>query len=133
VSSIRRIAIDTQHTSGVYSGGVRKVTKRLFWPLVVVGLLLAALDLVEARYIVAPLIGMAIWRIGYATFGQFGVGASYIPDGDPVPVDTRQERVVYWCGGCGAEVLLLVRGTDMSPRHCGEKMVERREVARELN
>lgn len=107
--------------------------KRLFWPVVALLLLLAALDVIEARYVIAPLMGLAIFRVGFATFGQFGVGASYIPDGDPVPVDPRSERVTYWCGGCGAEVLLLVRGTETAPRHCGEKMVERREVARELN
>ena len=108
--------------------------KRLFWPLVALLLLLAALDIIEARWVFAPLMGLAILRVGLATFGQFGAGAAHIPSGDPVPVDPRAERVTYWCSGCGAELLLLVRGAaEIAPRHCGEKMVERREVARERN
>jgi len=113
--------------------GVRRVVKRGFWPLVALLLLLAAFDVIDGRYVIAPLMGLAIFRIGFATFGQFGVKASYIPDGDPEPVDLRSERVTYWCAGCGAELLLLVRGTPMPPRHCGEKMLERAEVPHELN
>ena len=106
--------------------------KRLFWPLVVVALLLAALDVVETRYVVAPLLGLAIWRVGIASFASLTNGAGHIPKGDPVPVDTRVERTTYWCAGCGAEVLLLVRGSDAPPLHCGERMTERREVARDV-
>ena len=103
--------------------------KRLFWPLVALGALLVALDVVEARYVFAPLLGLFIWRMGIASFGSLRQGAAHIPDGPPQPVDLAAERVVYWCGGCGAEVLLLVRGAAVAPRHCGERMTERREVA----
>lgn len=105
--------------------------KRLFWPVVVVGLLLAALDVIATVYVVAPLLGLAIWRVGTASFASLTNGAGHIPQGDPVPVDTRVERTSYWCAGCGAELLLLVRGSEAAPRHCGERMVERREIARE--
>ena len=60
--------------------------------------------------------------------GSLRAGAAHIPDGPAVPVDPATERVTYWCGGCGAELLLLVRGAAVAPRHCGERMTERREV-----
>jgi DNA-directed RNA polymerase subunit RPC12/RpoP len=104
--------------------------RRLFWPLVLVGLALAALDVIDARYVLAPLLGLLIWRVGVASFGSLRAGAAYVPEGDPVPVDPRTERTTYWCAGCGAELLLLVRGAQTPPRHCGERMTERTELAR---
>ena len=109
------------------------VLKRLFWPVVAVGVLLVVLDLVEPRYVFAPLLGLFIWRMGIASFGSLRQGAAHIPDGPPEPVDLAAERVVYWCAGCGAELLLLVRGATVAPRHCGERMTERREVAGPLH
>jgi DNA-directed RNA polymerase subunit RPC12/RpoP len=105
--------------------------KRLFWPLVALGLLLVAFDVLEPRYVVAPLMGLTIWRIGTASFASLRAGGAHIPDGPPEPVDVRTERTTYYCTGCGAEWLLLVRGAEVPPRHCGERTVERREVASE--
>jgi hypothetical protein len=105
-----------------------RVMKRLFWPLVAAGILLVALGVVESRFVFAPLLGLFIWRLGIASFGSLRQGAAHIPDGPPEPVDTAAERVVYWCDGCGTELLLLVRGAAVAPRHCGERMTERREV-----
>lgn len=105
--------------------------KRLLPLIALVGLFVVLLTDVPAAYVFAPLLGLFILRVGLASFGSLRAGASYIPDGPPVPVDLRQERVVYWCDGCGAEVLLLVRGTETPPRHCGERMTERVEVARQ--
>lgn len=87
---------------------------------------------VPAVFVFGPLLALLILRIGWATFNSFDEGASHIPDGDPVPVDPREERVIYWCEGCGAELLLTVRGTPVPPRHCGERMTERLELARDL-
>lgn len=103
--------------------------KRLFWPIVAVGVLLVVFGAVDARWVFAPLLGLFIWRMGIASFGSLRHGAAHIPDGPAVPVDVRTERTTYWCSGCGAEMLLLVRGAAVPPRHCGERMTERREVA----
>lgn len=105
------------------------MVKRLIWPVVLVGVLLVALGVVEGPYVFAPLLGLAIWRVGIASFASLRNGAAHIPDGPPERLDTRSKRIVYACGGCGAEVLLLVRGTDIAPRHCGERMSEHRETA----
>lgn len=107
--------------------------RRLFWPVVGLGLLLVAFDVVPAAYVLAPLLGLFIYRFGVASLASFARGSVSIPDGPPQPVDVRTERTTYWCGGCGAELLLLVRGAAVPPRHCGERMVERREVSRELS
>jgi DNA-directed RNA polymerase subunit RPC12/RpoP len=105
--------------------------KRLVSLAFVVGVGLVVFDVLPAAYVFSPFLFYAILRFGQASFGSLRQGASYIPDGPPVPVDTRLERTTYWCAGCGAELLLLVRGTETAPRHCGEKMTERREVARQ--
>lgn len=104
--------------------------KRVVWIVVVVALLAAFAGRIPIQWVLAPLLGVLIYSVGVASLGSLRRGASYIPDGPPEVVDPEEERVTYWCGGCGAELLLLVRGSQVAPRHCGEKMHERREVPR---
>ena len=105
---------------------------RWFWAIAAAALLAAAATPLRPVYVLAPLLGLAIWRFGVASLASFRNGAGHIPSGDPVPLDLEVERITFWCQGCGAEFLLLVRGTESSPRHCGERMTERREVSRGL-
>lgn len=86
---------------------------------------------IPAAYVFAPLLSIAILAFGFGSLRSLQAGAAHIPDGDPEVVDPAIERVTYWCAGCGAEVLLLVRGTESPPRHCGERMHERVELSRE--
>lgn len=86
---------------------------------------------IPAAYVFAPLLGLAILWFGLGSLRSLQAGAAHIPSGDPMPVDHTVERTSYWCAGCGAEVLLLVRGTGTPPRHCGERMQERVEILRE--
>jgi hypothetical protein len=102
-------------------------SKRLVWVAAGLALLLVVFGVVRPVYVIAPLTGLAIWRIGTAMLGSLRADAP-VGTAPPEPVDPRVERVVYWCEGCGAELLLLVRGTANPPRHCGERMTERREV-----
>lgn len=102
----------------------------VFWTLFAAAVV-AVLMGVPAVYVFGPLLAYGILRVGVATFNSLDAGADHIPDADPVPVDPAVERVTYWCDGCGAELLLITRGTPVPPRHCGEKMHERRLVARE--
>jgi hypothetical protein len=105
--------------------------RRLFWPVVLAGVALVVFGVAPAHVVLGPLGGLLILRVGLASYGSLRAGAAHIPSGPPQPVDTRTERTTYWCEGCGAELLLLVRGTEVPPRHCGERMTERTEVARE--
>jgi DNA-directed RNA polymerase subunit RPC12/RpoP len=104
--------------------------RRLLWLAVAGGLVAVVAGWVDARYVFAPLLGLLIWRIGVASLGSLRAGVAHIPQGDPVAVDPSTERVTYWCAGCGAELLLLVRGAEVPPRHCGERMIERHEIVR---
>jgi hypothetical protein len=104
--------------------------RRWWWALVLVAAVAAAFGVVPGTYVVAVLMGVGIWRVGVASLGSLRRGPGSIPDGPSVPVDARSERVTYWCSGCGTELLLLVRGSASPPRHCGERMTERREVPR---
>ena len=40
-------------------------------------------------------------------------------------------RILYWCETCGLEVLVIRRGTENPPRHCGEPMVKREEILKD--
>lgn len=45
------------------------------------------------------------------------------------PIDQPLDaRIVFWCQTCQTELLLLRRGSEKPPRHCGEQMHEREEV-----
>lgn len=101
----------------------------LVW--LVLGAVVVVLTGVPAAYVFAPLLGIAILWFGLGSLRSLQTGAAHIPDGDPEQVDPTVERTTYWCAGCGAEVLLLVRGTESPPRHCGERMHERVEIPRE--
>ena len=101
--------------------------------LVVLGAAAVMLTDIPAAYVFAPLLGLVILRFGFATFGSLQHGGAHIPDGPPEPVDLAAQRTVYWCAECGTEVLLLVKGTETAPRHCGEKMTERTEIPSEWN
>jgi hypothetical protein len=81
------------------------------------------------RWVFAPLLGWVIlaWLLGslraLVHAGRMGVG-------EPVdPLETEDGRTLFWCEECGTEVLLLVRGTDRAPSHCGQRMHERTELA----
>jgi hypothetical protein len=69
-------------------------------------------------------------------FGSVGIGMLRSLNRSPrsVPFDhveapPQDVRVTYWCGTCGTEVLLLRKGSEAAPRHCGEAMTRREEVA----
>lgn len=78
-------------------------------------------------WVLAPLAGFAIYKIGTAMLRSMALDG-HASSGEPEVVVTRPERVLYWCEQCGAELLLVVRGADTPPRHCGERMHQRIEV-----
>jgi hypothetical protein len=72
-----------------------------------------------ARAAVGVLLATAVIRWGVASLRPLQVGEkSY------VPVDVVEESgvPVYACKACGTQLVLLRRGSDKPPRHCGEPM-----------
>ncbi|WP_370325902.1 hypothetical protein [Euzebya sp.] len=102
--------------------------KRALWAVILVALGAALAGRIPLEWVLAPLLGVAIWSVGVASLGSLRRGGDHIPDGPPTPVEPEDGRVTYLCSGCGAEMLLLVRGSATPPRHCGERMHERTEV-----
>lgn len=99
--------------------------------LIAAATVVVAVTDIPAAYLFAPLLSVAILVVGLGSLRSLQVGGAHIPEGDPVAVDPTVERTTYWCAGCGAELLLLYRGTESPPRHCGERMHERTEILRE--
>lgn len=82
------------------------------------------------RYVFAPLLGWAFIAWAFASLRSMaggGTPAASEGENEPRPVRAR-ERVLYWCEECGTELLLLVRGSGVNPRHCGTKMHQREEI-----
>jgi hypothetical protein len=72
-----------------------------------------------ARAAVGLLIATLVVRWGLASMRPLQVGAkSY------APVDVVEDSgvPVYSCKECGTQLVLLRRGSDKAPRHCGEAM-----------
>lgn len=103
----------------------------VFWLLVAVATLFAATGLVPAAYVFAPLLGWIILWVGLGFLRSLDSGGPHPAGASPEIVNQNSERTTYSCGTCGAELLLIVRGTESTPRHCGEPMHERREVIRD--
>jgi DNA-directed RNA polymerase subunit RPC12/RpoP len=104
------------------------VGRAVFWCAVLAAVVAVAITDIPPAYVFAPLLAVVILWFGFGSLRSLQRGGAHIPDGDPEVVDHTVERTTYWCAGCGAEVLLLVRGTDVPPRHCGERMHERIEI-----
>lgn len=81
------------------------------------------------KWVLAPLIGVAVYAIGTAMLRSLARDARG-GSGSAQAAKPAAGRVLYWCEQCGAEYLLVVRGDETPPRHCGDRMHERVEVAR---
>ena len=71
------------------------------------------------RAALALLVASTILRIGLASIAPLRVGEKSHP-----PVDAIEPGgiPVYACSGCGTQLVLLRKGNDRPPRHCGEPM-----------
>jgi len=86
--------------------------------------LLLALDAVGvagwgARAALAIIIATVSLRLGFGMMRPLRVGEKSHP---PVDVVTDGGIPVYTCAGCGTQVVLLRKGNERPPRHCGEPM-----------
>ena len=79
------------------------------------------------RLVIAILAGIGLGWISLGMVRSLGArpGSSAFDEPIEAPVDVR---TIFRCATCGTELLLLRRGSDRAPRHCGESMHERDEV-----
>jgi hypothetical protein len=80
------------------------------------------------RYVIAAVIGLVILVLGAGTLRGLARPRATIKPEQAVPVLRTGARVTFWCETCGTELLLLKRGTENPPRHCGEPMIRREEL-----
>ena len=80
------------------------------------------------RWVLAPLLSLALFRWSFASLRVLVSDGSAAEVGaDPV-VSDGPERTLFWCEECGTEVMLVARGTERAPTHCGQRMHERTEL-----
>jgi hypothetical protein len=92
-------------------------------------LLLAVVALLVLRYVggvswaaraaVGLLIATLVIQWGLASMRPLTVGAKAY---EPVDVVEESGVPVYACRECGSQLVLLRRGSDKPPKHCGEPM-----------
>jgi predicted RNA-binding Zn-ribbon protein involved in translation (DUF1610 family) len=85
---------------------------------------------VVLRAIIAIIAAIALGWIGW---GMLRSLLRRTPRNVPLPEPEQPPanvRVTYYCEECGTELLLLRKGSESPPRHCGEPMIRREEVAR---
>jgi hypothetical protein len=72
-----------------------------------------------ARAAAGLLLATLVIQWGYASMRPLQTGAKAY---DPVDVVEESGVPVYACKACGTQLVLLRRGSDKPPRHCGEAM-----------
>ena len=72
-------------------------------------------------------ITLALIGIGMLRSLRAAPRSTPLPEIETPPSDLR---ITFWCETCGTEVLLLRKGSESAPRHCGEAMIKREEVTR---
>ncbi len=80
------------------------------------------------RILVAVVIFLVVGSIGLAMLRSL-VGRTPHQPLEQIELPPPDVRITYWCENCGTEVLLVRKGSDTAPRHCGESMAKREEVA----
>ena len=82
------------------------------------------------RAIIAVVAALAIAWVGWGMFRSLLRRTPRnvpLPEPETTPVDVR---ITYRCEECGTELLLLRKGSESPPRHCGEAMLRREEIER---
>jgi hypothetical protein len=81
------------------------------------------------RIAIAVLVGLALGSIGFGMLRSL-VGRTPHQPLEQIEVPSPDVRISYLCDNCKTELLLLRKGSDAPPRHCGEAMTKREEIAR---
>jgi len=82
------------------------------------------------RAVIALVAALAIAWVGWGMFRSLLRRTPRnvpLPEPETTPADVR---ITYRCEECGTELLLLRKGSESPPRHCGEAMLRREEAER---
>jgi DNA-directed RNA polymerase subunit RPC12/RpoP len=82
------------------------------------------------RAVIAVVAALAIAWVGWGMFRSLLRRTPRnvpLPEPETTPADVR---ITYRCEECGTELLLLRKGSESPPRHCGEAMQRREEIER---
>jgi DNA-directed RNA polymerase subunit RPC12/RpoP len=82
------------------------------------------------RAVIAVIAALAIAWVGWGMFRSLLRRTPRnvpLPEPETTPADVR---ITYRCEECGTELLLLRKGSESPPRHCGEAMLRREEIER---
>jgi predicted RNA-binding Zn-ribbon protein involved in translation (DUF1610 family) len=82
------------------------------------------------RIAIAVIAAAAFSAVGIGMLRSLGARRSRAGD-QPATLPPPDVHISYWCEACGTEVLLMREGSDAPPRHCGEPMIRREEIARD--
>lgn len=74
--------------------------------------------------LIAGGMGLLVMAVGLAVFRSYS--STKGPVGPPEDVEESGTLLVFACGTCGEQLILLRKGTDAPPRHCADAMVLRR-------
>jgi hypothetical protein len=82
------------------------------------------------RSLIAFLVFGALATIGIGMLRSLVGRTPHAHDPEDAVTQPADVRIVFRCENCGTELLLLRRGSETAPRHCGEGMTLREEIAR---
>lgn len=82
------------------------------------------------RYVIAAGMFAVLAAFGLGMLRSLGGRTPHAHDPESAEAPPENVRIVFRCGTCGTELLVLRRGSDAAPRHCGEAMTLREEITR---
>jgi hypothetical protein len=74
--------------------------------------------------------GIVLGGVGLGMLRSLRNTPGHVPFEEPEAAPSNV-RITFRCETCHTEVLLLRKGSESAPRHCGEKMLRREEVPRD--
>lgn len=82
------------------------------------------------RLALAILVAFALSSIGIGMMRSLGARRPRITDAPAPAPPPANVRITYRCETCGTELIVSRTGSEAAPRHCGEPMRKREEIAR---
>lgn len=82
------------------------------------------------RLVIAIIMFAVLATFAFGMLRSLGGRTPHAHDPEEAVTPPPDVRIVFRCATCGTELLVLRRGSDAAPRHCGEAMTLREEIPR---